>query len=211
MKANVDIRLTSPIGTSAKSISGLDELFYSSTYRSQTSYRLVICSPWLEVAPLSQIVRFLDKSVSHQLYILTFRAHSSTHLSSIKTYLAGLYQKPFGRVVVGYLPTRKNPKNLRSDILHAKMYFLLENPPAEITDESSGLKEAFFGSANFTMNGTGRGGSSAHASNRKFEVVARIEDSSGRKSLWDEFLRIWWNCDEEDFNGANWLRKVRYK
>jgi hypothetical protein len=91
------------------------------------------------------------------------------------------------------------------------MYFLVKNPSPEITDNPSGIiKEAIFGSANFTMNGTGRGIRS-HASNRKFEVVARIEDSSGRENLWKEFLRIWWNADEEDFDGNRWIKKVRYK
>lgn len=212
MKAQVDIRLTSPIGSgTTKGISGLDELFDKKTYKTATSYRLVICSPWLEIAPISAIIPLLDPQMKHQLYILTFRAHASKHLAALKSYLAGLHSKPFDQIVVGYLPARKNPKRLRNDILHAKLYFLFENPPLKITDSESGiLQEAFFGSANFTMNGTGKGGG-AHASNRKFEIVARVEDSEGRNQLWKDFLRIWWNCDEERFNGISWTVAVRYK
>lgn len=197
--ARVEIRLCSPLGDENGQATGVDEMFVESLYQSGQKVLVALCSPWIDVSAIERISELCagctDKSVVFR--ILTFRAHMQDHENALIRKFRMIRNKPFtDSFIVGRLPAKENPKELRDDILHAKIYAVAYGRGG--TGENSGrVVEAFFGSANFTGAGIG---SSREGASRKFEIVARVKDDDqrGKEAVMKAFHKLWYVCDKQE-------------
>ena len=215
-KMKVEMRLCSPLGKKKTTVNGLDELFEPSLYPPKKQILIAICSPWIDASALEKISDLCkgcdEKSVN--FYILTFRAHTDWHETTMIKAFRKIRSEPFtDSFTIGRLPAESNSKGFRADILHAKIYAVAHGRQY-VSDTSGTVEEAFFGSANFTNAGIGNTG---EGSSRKFEIVARVanDDTAGKESVMKAFSKLWYICDGQQLGSVGsvdvFFRKYQVK
>lgn len=229
-KGEFEIRLTEPVNSlnSRGSLAnGLEELF-NQTERSATRQLVfLICSPWLS----SETFRRLLDSLSgrtHHLFIITHRGHAEKHRISLDNTWERLRTK-FSLIGVGTLPREDGSLPIHADALHAKLYAVGLRPPtvsSSLPPKQNALKiawqgitsmtpiECFFGSANFTTAGLGQKNvpNMKYDPEKKWELVGRATDESGKRAITETFASLWKRADIEFIDGAEYLaRKLSRK
>ena len=199
---NVAFRLCSPTETRhTGQVNGMSE-FFAPEHFEGGPMAVMICSPWVDADPFGRLIELLapSKAEGHVVYLLTMLAHAPDYWDhAVAPALHTLAQGLGCGVEVRVLPVpnaQGNRAGISDEALHAKMYLLAERPtkrPQFSEQALSGLqpahlKEAFFGSANFTGKGQHCGN---RASNHKWEVVARATDSDGRAEVLHAFTSLW--------------------
>ena len=213
---NAEFRLCKPSGVQVGPvINGLEEFFAPAHYASGP-LALMICSPWVDGDPVAKLIELLSTPATDDsdIYLITMLAHHASYWNKVMApALTELRERCRCRVHVRVLPLPHQVDNragINAEALHAKLYVLARDPNLQTfktEDQLAAIRqedllEGFFGSANFTGKGLH---CTEHASNQKWEIVARATDSAGRKVMLDNFRELWRSAhrvekDNPDFN-----------
>lgn len=222
-KGEFEIRLTEPVNSlnsRGALVNGLEELF-TQTERSVT-HQLVflICSPWLSTEAFRRLFDSL-KGRAHHLFIITHCSHAEKHRDSLDNTWAKLRTK-FSLIGVGTLPREDGSLSINPDALHAKLYAVGLRPPTISSKNGNNTRkqnllniawagiasmtpiECFFGSANFTTAGLGQKAvpNMKYDPEKKWELIGRAADESGKRAIVETFGSLWKRADIEFIDDA---------
>ncbi len=221
-KGEFEIRLTEPVNSlnsRGALVNGLEELFTQTERSVVHQLVFLICSPWLSTEAFRRLFDSL-KGQAHHLFIITHCSHAEKHRDSLDNTWEKLKTK-FSIIGVGTLP-RKDGLPINTDALHAKLYSVGLRPPTNFSKSCpreenlrntawAGITsmtpiECFFGSANFTTGGLGQKivPGMRYDGEKKWELVGRATDESGKRTITDAFGSLWKKADIEFIDGAEY-------
>lgn len=218
---NVELRLCKPTGVqTGPVINGLDEFFDPPKY-SAGPLAVMICSPWLDGDAVGRLVELLSDPATDDssIYLITMLAHQPRYWDQVMSpALVELCERCRCRVHVRVLPLPgrlENSAGINAEALHAKLYVLARQPHVTTfkteeqlaTIRTKDMLEGFFGSANFTGKGLH---CDEHASNYKWEIVARATEPEGRMTLLRQFQELWHSAHRVEKDDPEFPRHWRW-
>ena len=218
---SVEFRLCKPSGVqSGPIINGLEEFFAPAHYAAGP-VAILICSPWVDGDPVAKLIERLSapETDGSDIFLITMLAHQPRYWNQVVApALADLCDRCRCRVHVRVLPLPHQVDNragINAEALHAKLYVLARNPTPShyITEDhlaaipAGDLLEGFFGSANFTGKGLH---CTEHASNQKWEIVARAADAAGRQVMLENFRELWRSAHRIEKDNPDFSRDWRW-